>query len=71
MPMQICNVNECGVLVVHKAGEKGKRHTIASCVSASGSTLPCFLIYPRKRLTDNLKEGAYLEQASTAVTVVG
>ena len=74
--MQIYNVDECGVSIVHKAGkviseigrknvwaissgEKGKNHTIVSCVSASGSALPPFLIYPRKRITDNLKEGAY------------
>ena len=28
------------------------------CISASGFVLPPFLIYPRKRLTENLKEGA-------------
>ena len=41
------------------SGEKGKNHTIISCVSVSGSALPPFLIYPRKRITENLKEGAY------------
>ena len=75
-PMQIYNIDECGVSVVHKggkvlpqigrknvwsisSGEKGKNHTIVSCVSASGVALPPFLIYPRKRITDNLKQGAY------------
>ena len=74
-PMQIWNMDETGVTVVHKpgkvvtevgrrnvwavtSGEKGKTHTILSCVSASGSTLPPFMIYPRKRVTDNLKAGA-------------
>ena len=64
-PMQIYNVDECGMSVVHKGGkvlskigrknlwaimskEKGKNHTTVSCVSASGSSLPTFLIYPRK-----------------------
>ena len=74
-PMQIYNMDETGVTIVHKpgkvvtevgrrnvwavtSGEKGKTHTILSCVSASGSTLPPFMIYPRKRITDNLKAGA-------------
>ena len=75
-PMQIYNVDECGVSVVHKggkvlseigrknvwaitSGEKGKNHTIVSCVSASGLSLPPFIIYPRKRITENLKADAY------------
>ena len=41
------------------SGERGKYHTIVSCVSISGVALPPFLIYPRKRITDNLKKGAY------------
>lgn len=74
-PMQIYNMDETGVSVVHKpgkvvtevgcrnvwaitSGEKGKTHTILTCVSASGFALPPFLIYPRKRITDNLKAGA-------------
>ena len=40
------------------SGEKGKTHTIITCVSASGYVLPPFLIYPRQRITENLKEGA-------------
>ena len=74
-PMQIYNMDETGVTVIHKpgkvvtevgrrnvwaitSGEKGKTHTILTCVSASGSALPPFLIYPRKRITDSLKVGA-------------
>ena len=74
-PMQIFNVDETGVSVVHKPGkvvtevgrknvwsvtsaEKGKTHTILSCVSASGVALPPFMIYPRKRIPDHMKEGA-------------
>ena len=74
-PMQIYNMDETGVTVVHKpgkvvtevgrrnvwavtSGEKGKTHTILSCVSAAGSALPPFMIFPRKRITDNLKSGA-------------
>lgn len=37
--------------------EKGKTHTILSCVSALGFALPPFMIYPRKRITDRLKKG--------------
>jgi hypothetical protein len=40
------------------SGEKGKTHTILTCVSASGLALPPFMIYPRKRITDNLQVGA-------------
>lgn len=38
---------------------KGKNHTILACVSATGSSLPPFMIYPRKRICDSIKEGAY------------
>ena len=31
------------------AAERGKTHTIMSCVSAFGSTLPPIMVYPRKR----------------------
>ena len=74
-PMNIFNMDETGVTIVHKggkvvteigrrnvwaitSGEKGKTHTIITCVSASGYVLPPFLIYPRQRITENLKEGA-------------
>lgn len=75
-PMQIFNVDETGIGIVHKPGkviaevgrrnvhsltsaEKGKTHTIISCVSASGMALPPMMIYPRKRcVPEKLKEGA-------------
>ena len=74
-PMQIFNVDETGISIVHKTGkvvtelgrrcvwsltsaEKGRTHTILSCVSASGFALPPFMIYPRKRIADRLKKGA-------------
>ena len=74
-PMNIYNMDETGVSIVHKPGkvvtevgrrnvwgvtsaEKGKTHTILTCVSASGSALPPFFIYPRKRIMEKLKEGA-------------
>ena len=74
-PMQLFNMDETGLSIVHKPGrvvaqlgrrnvwaitsaEKGKTHTILTCVSASGYALPPFMIYPRKRITDNLKVGA-------------
>ena len=31
------------------AAERGKTHTIMSCVSVSSSTLPPLMVYPRKR----------------------
>ena len=41
------------------AAEKGKTHTILSCVSASGVTLPPLMIYPRKKcVPEKMKEGA-------------
>ena len=70
--MQIYNVDETGVMIVHKVGkmvaevgwrvwsitsaEKGKTHT---CVSPSGVSLPPLLIYPRKKaVPDDLRAGA-------------
>jgi hypothetical protein len=40
------------------SGEKGKTHTIMTCVSASGQALPPMMIFPRKRLSEKLMEGA-------------
>ena len=41
------------------SAERGKTHTILSCVSASGYVLPPLMIYPRKKsVPDNLKVGA-------------
>lgn len=41
------------------SGEKGKTHTVLSCVSASGNVLPPMMIYPRKKaVPDSFKEGA-------------
>ena len=39
------------------SAEKGKTHTILICVSASGFSMPPYLIYPRKKITDVLKVG--------------
>ena len=42
------------------ADEKGETHTVLSCVSATGFTVPPMMIYPRKTcVRDKLKEGAY------------
>ena len=41
------------------SAEKGKNHTIVACISASGFALPPFMIYPRQRITENLKQGAF------------
>ena len=77
-PMQIYNVDETGISVVHKAGkvitqvgrknvwsvtsaEKGKTHTVMTCVSASGFVIPPMMIYPRKRMNEKLKQGAVPE----------
>ena len=40
------------------SAEKGKTHTILTCVSASGYSLPPFIVYPRRRISDNLKVAA-------------
>ena len=41
------------------SAERGKTHTILSCVSASGYVLPPLMVYPRKKsVPDNLKVGA-------------
>ena len=41
------------------SAERGKTHTVLSCVSASGYALPSMMVYPRKKkVPDNLKEGA-------------
>ena len=42
------------------AAERGKTHTILSCVSACGFVLPPMIVYPRKRpVPEHLREGAY------------
>ena len=41
------------------SAERGKTHTVLSCVSASGHVLPPCIVYPRKRkVPDNFREGA-------------
>lgn len=41
------------------SAERGKTHTVLSCVSAAALALPPFIIYPRKRkVPDNFREGA-------------
>ena len=41
------------------SAERGKTHTILSCVSASGNVIPPMMVYPRKRaVPDKLKVGA-------------
>ena len=74
-PMQIFNVDETGISIVHKPGkiitelgrknvwgvtsaERGKTHTVITCISASGYCLPP-MIYPRKRMTEKLMNGAF------------
>ncbi len=42
------------------SAEKGRTHTILSCVSASGQVIPPFMIYLRKRpVPPKMREGAY------------
>ena len=69
--MQVYNMNECGITIVHNPGkvvtEVGRKNvwSITSaekgktlcCVSASGQALPPFMIHPRKKMADKLKEG--------------
>ena len=73
--MLVYNVDETGLSVVHSpskvvaqvgrnvysltSGERGKTHTVVSCVSASGQALPPMLIYPRKKcVPEHFKKGA-------------
>ena len=75
MPIQIFNVDKTGVSVVHKvgkivaevgqrvwsltSGERGKNHTVITCISASGFVLPPCLIYPRKKaVPESFRDGA-------------
>uniref|UniRef100_A0A1X7TXI8 HTH CENPB-type domain-containing protein n=1 Tax=Amphimedon queenslandica TaxID=400682 RepID=A0A1X7TXI8_AMPQE len=74
-PMQIYNIDETSINVVHKPGkvaadikhkkvwsitsaERGKTHTVLTCVNASGQSIPPLMIFPRKRMKEDLKEGA-------------
>ena len=41
--------------------EKGKTHTVITCVSASGFVILPMMIYPRKRMNEKLKQGAVPE----------
>ena len=42
------------------SAERGKTHTILSCVSASGQAVPPFMVYPRKRpVPESFNEGAF------------
>ena len=41
------------------SAERGRTHTILSCISATGFVLPPCIIYPRKKkVPENFKEGA-------------
>ena len=40
------------------SGEKGKTHTVVSCVSATGQVIPPMMIYPRVRMSEALKKDA-------------
>lgn len=41
------------------SGERGKTHTVVTCVSAAGLSIPPMIVYPRVRLAEGLKAGAY------------
>ena len=51
-------VAEMGKKVVWalSSAEKGKTHTLMVCASASGFVSPPTIIYPRKHISENLKE---------------
>lgn len=54
------------------SAEKGKTHTILSCVSASGFILPPCMVYPRKRsVPDKLREGQFPEPYFAILRVAG
>ena len=73
--MLVYNVDETGISIVHTpakvvtevgrnvysitSAEKGKTHTVLTCVSTSGYVLPPMLVYPRKRcVPEDMKLGA-------------
>jgi hypothetical protein len=41
------------------ASEKGKIHTVLSCVSATGFMLPPMMVYPRRKCVPDKLKGAY------------
>ena len=48
------------------SAERGKTHTILSCVSATGYTVPPMMTFPRKReVPEKVKEGAVLSIVTT------
>jgi hypothetical protein len=50
----------CRNVYAVSAAEKGKTHTVLSCISASGAFLPPMIVYPRKKSVPvQLREGAY------------
>ena len=74
-PMQIYNINETVINVVHKVGkivaeigrrkvwsvisaERGRTHTVLTCVNASGQSIPPMIIFMRKWMKEDLKNGA-------------
>ena len=73
-PMQIFNLDETAITIVHKPGkvitdvtrchvyslisaEEGKTHTVLSCVSVSGLTLPPMIIFPQKTAVPDTCQG--------------
>ena len=54
----VCELGHSNVYALTSV-ERGKTHTVLSCVSASGQILPPMMVYPRKKsVPDTLKEGA-------------
>ena len=54
----LAHVKHCHVYSI-VSGERGKTHTLMTCVSASGYVLPPMIVYPRKRaIPDTYKIGA-------------
>ena len=86
--MQIYNIDETGINVVHNLGkivaeigcrkvwsvilaEQGRTHTVLTCVNASGQSVLSMIIFLRKRMKEDLKNGAFLEQCLLVQEVVG
>lgn len=80
-PLQIYNCDKTGVSVVHKpskfvgcqnvyitSAERGKTHTVLSCVLASRYSLPPMMVYPcKKSVLESLKSEPYQTQYLQAV----
>ena len=58
-PWKVVAEMGCRKVYTVSAAEKGRTHTVLSCVSASGSFIPPMMVYPRKGAVPEQFRGAY------------